>query len=150
MADRNGSTGKQELRIFIAHAKSDDGLAEMLSVVTLAVRKTFPNREPVVTLGRDDYERNFQRAGSWDAWTREVAIGVHPTTREPRYHGIVVPGEARPYGAHARVGAATQSIVGQALGMGKPVLLFANGTLTQAKKVVKVAPRDFKTGWEVS
>ena len=135
---------KKELRIFVAHAKgeSDEGLIVMRDQITQALRKAFGAREPAVTLGRDDYAAHFQRAGSWDAWAREVATAVHPTTREPRYHGIVVPA--------TRVGAATQAIVGQALGMGKPVLLFLDGKLTKASRVVKVSARDFKTGWEVS
>lgn len=135
---------KPELRIFIAHAKGDseETLIEMRDAITLALRRAFPSREPKVTLGRDDYNRNFTAAGSWDTWAREVATAIHPTTREPRYHGIVVPAD--------RVGAATQAIVGQALGMAKPVLLFLDGRLTQAKSVVKLPGRDFRTGWLIS
>jgi len=144
---------KKELRIFIAHAKGDSeaSLFELREQITLALRKAFPSREAKVTLGRDDHAKNFQRAGSWDAWAREVATAVHPTTREPRYHGIVVPGvrsmEGNPFAA---VGAATQGIVAHALGIGKPVLIYSNGSLTQARRVVKTRERDFKAGWTVS
>ena len=139
---------KPDLRIFIAHAKgdSDQALKEYVAGITLALRQTFGNREPKVTLGRDDYARHFATAGAWDRWARDVVTRIMPVSREPAYHGIVVPVDDT-----ARVGAATKIMIEHAVTIGKPVLIYSQaGILTRASRVVKVAERDFKTGWEIS
>ena len=139
---------KQELRIFIAHAKgdSDRALKEYAEGITLALRRTFGAREPKDTLGRGDYAQHFARDGSWDRWARDVVTRIMPVSREPAYHGIVVPVDDT-----ARVGAATKIIVEHAITIGKPVLIYSQaGILTRASRVVKVAERDFKTGWRIS
>jgi hypothetical protein len=140
---------KAELRIFIAHQKgdSDADLIRYVKGITLALRRAFGHKEPKVTLGRDDYTRHFASAGSLDRWARDVVTRISPVTREPAYHGLVIP--AGDDGA--KVGAATKIMVEHALSIGKPVLIYGSDeTLTKASRVVKVAERDFRTGWKVS
>lgn len=137
------SNGKPDLRLFIANARSDDEseLTRLKTAIEIAAIKAFPAKTVIVTLGRDDFFTHKDRLGSWEAWNRDVATGIHPTTREPRFHGIVIP--------HDRFGAATAQIAQYAFGIGKPVLKWsAERGLTVAKSVVKVNERDFKTGWK--
>lgn len=137
------------VRVFVAHAKGDpdDRLAEMKTAVTSALRAVAGDK-PVtieVTLGRDDFERSFAHAGSWDGWARSVGAGVHPVTREPTYHAIVVTAE--------RVGAATAKIVEAALSDGRKVVRIVGEDeggpgLVPVTAVRRVA-QDFKSGWQV-
>lgn len=74
-----------------------------------------------VTTGFADWERHFRRCGSWENWTRDVAVGRGYGATEPRYHAFVLgltPGETSGW----VVGAATQRLADLAIGARKPVL----------------------------
>jgi hypothetical protein len=130
-------------RIFLAHSKSDDNvLALVEKTQKLAESMAAAGVRIEVISGRDHHMANFRRCGSWDSWAREVATGVHPITREPRFDMIVVP--AGP------LGKATKEICEHALGASKPVLILDSGVLLRASRVVTVDSQDFKSGWRLT
>lgn len=133
-----------ELRVFVAHRKDDSlDLGALRDAIYAAlVLESKGRREVRVTLGRDDYNANASRLGSWNAWIRDVATGLDYVTREPRFHAYIVPDE--------RIGKATAEILAMALHCRKPVLRWlGNGQFRPISLVQKVAERDFKSGWAV-
>jgi hypothetical protein len=132
-----------DLRVFLANAKGDspEVIADMIQRATFPLRKISNGRTVIVTSGLDDFGRHFSRCGSWDAWARDVVQGIDYLSREPRYHGFVVP--------TLRCGAATANIIRGALGVGKPVLRLDGAELIIVKECSKVAERDWKAGWEL-
>jgi hypothetical protein len=132
-------------RIFLAHPKGlDDGELEALRQRAQgALEKLSAGRAAVqVTLGKDDFDARWSTLGSWEAWAKEVAIGVGWADREPRYHAIVV--------VDKRLGNATRLIVQHAMAAGKPVLrLHEDEMLTVVQAVVQVG-ESWKDGWEVT
>lgn len=132
----------KELRIFFANAKGDDA-NQIESLMALATRLLVKGtgRDVKMTSGLRDFEANFARTGSWEAWQRDVAQGIDYLSREPRYNGAVVPGR--------RVGKATAAILQGFLYTGKPVLLLEADALVVVRECVKVEERNWTTGWEV-
>lgn len=129
------------VRVFIAHAKgdADDRLATLKDDISAALDRMSAGRKTVeVTLARDYYFAHSARLGSFEAYAREVAHGVHYLTREKNFDMIVL--------VDARLGAATQQIVKLALGIAKPVVLWQTGDFVKVTDVVQVS-RDMKTGW---
>jgi hypothetical protein len=134
-----------ELRVFVAHRKDDAlDLGALKAEIQQALDAEAKGRRTVkVTLGREDYLARSSSLGSWAAWIRDVATGLDYVTREPRFHAYVVPDE--------RIGKATAEIIGAALNLRKPVLRWlGDGAFRPISLVQKVAPRDFKSGWQIS
>lgn len=105
-------------RFFLAHAKSCNGI-ELDTWVAAArvLLDRFSKGKPYkLTLGRDHYEARFKQAGSWEAWALEVATGVDYLTRRPVFDAILVP--------FGYVGAATATILREAIGATRPVYVF--------------------------
>jgi len=131
------------VRAFLAHSKGDDEMrvSQLRDDIRSALERISAGRRAVeVVTGRDFYLTDFSRLGSWEAFAREVAGGIHYLTREPLFSVIVVPDE--------RIGAATQSIVKCALGIAKPVVRWHAGDFVKVNGVVQVS-RDMKNGWLV-
>lgn len=139
------------IRVLITHGRhdTDEFLAQLKADVTVLLAAYGPAD---VVLARDDYAANFTRCGGWDGWSIDVASGIDPVSREPRYHAYVVPS--------ARVGKATAAILDRALRLGKPVFRFTpakyaglggqrSGTFAGVRAITCVNERDFKAGWEV-
>lgn len=103
---------------FLAHPKAlDDETIDALCERTRALLSAaLPDRAVRVVPGRDDYNATFRRAGTWNAWARDVACGIEYGTGAPRYSVLVVAPDAS-------VGKATETILRLALQAGKPVLL---------------------------
>jgi len=133
-------------KVFLAHPKDCDGELPGITVQVQAAIEKLPRPAGVRVIlysGRDDYDACFKALGSWDAWTTNVATGVHPTTRRPNYDVIVV-------APQAVIGRATKDIVEKALKAGKPVLLFTRGKLARVRGVeTRAGDADFKAGWAV-
>lgn len=132
-------------RFFLAHPKSMDALEieRVGQAVLHFMQAKQPGMEIVLTSGRDDYDRNFSRCGSWDAWATDVAIGLDYMSREPRYHGFVATDRV--------IGAATARIVERALGAAKPVWVWHDDlrALVTIGRITRVA-QDFKAGWRLT
>ncbi len=132
------------IRAFIAHSKNGDvNLGTLKSKIAAALVATVGERATVsaVTLGRDHYEAHFRRCGSWDAWTRDVAVGFHPVTREPQFNLFVVP--------EGPIGKATAGILTAAFTARKTVLKWDGQKLTPATALVTVDDQDYKSGWRL-
>lgn len=128
------------IRIFVAHSKTDSD--PYLSEVRAGILQALAQHGSVdVVLGRDDHERHFARCGGWDEWCVDVACGVDPVTREPRYSCFVA--------LERRIGRVTASILALALQERKLVLLWEEGRFLIVHGVVALNPRDLKFGWEV-
>jgi len=133
-------------RFFLAHRKATagaelDAMKASLHTILSGYAATLKGfGEFTITLGRDDFEAHFPRCNGWEAWAADVAAGIHPVTREPRYTHFVTPGD--------RVGAATAKMLVHALSAGKPLLVMEFGKLRRAHSVIKVSssPQD---GWQV-
>lgn len=135
------------IRAFIAHSKGTD--AEALPalrhqiVAALQREATAAGSDAAITatLGREHHAQHFKRCGSWDAWARDVALGVHPVTRQPVHDLIVVP--AGP------VGKATAEIVRYALEARVRVVEYCNGTFRKVKSITALDDQDYKAGWRL-
>ena len=132
------------LRFFLAHPKSyDDAMLEEVARVAHQILARYSGgKDFELVLGRDYFAARFSACGSWNAWTREVAVGVQYLTREPIFRAILVP--AGP------VGAGTARIVAEALAVNKTVVAFNKKAL--CRRVLAVAAydaQDFKTGFRL-
>ena len=118
-------------RVFYAHPKdaADAALTADTALLLTALSAIIGDARTVeVTTGFADWQKHFRRCGSWENWTRDVAVGKSYGSTEPRYHAIVLgvtPGEVDGW----VVGSATQRIADLAQGAKKPVLM-----LTPTKK----------------
>lgn len=132
-----------ERRFFLAHSKGEENLEARLAAAHLAVQR-FANGKPyTITLGRDFFEREFKRCASWEAWTTEIVHGVNYTTREPLFHGLLVPA--------ARVGAGTAEMIEKALVIGKLVLAYRDdGMVATVVRVVCENQKDWQTGYKLT
>jgi len=129
----------RERVFFLAHAKSDEDLTVKLEAAKAAVDRVSGGKPYRITLGRDYFEQRFKDAGSWAAWTAEVAQGQDPITRRAIFDGILVPA--------GRIGTGTAGIVKKSLEVGKPVFSFdLAGNLGRITGVETVDPRDWQTG----
>jgi len=79
-------------RFFLAHSKSCGDLEiDELRRITVVMLGALSRGQPFeVVMGRDYFHARFKAAGSWDAWTREVATAVSYLTREPIFKAILV------------------------------------------------------------
>lgn len=144
------TNGGVEKRIFVAHprALTYGPLVELKAQVTALARQLKTREglpcEPIVTLGRDDFEANAETLGGWDAWCKNVATGIDYVSREPRFHAIIV-------APAPEVGKATAQIIRAAFAASKPVLVIEPGGagLIPAQRIVQHDPRDFRAGWRV-
>lgn len=134
-------------RVFIGHAKSDDDatLATMKTEITEILQRAAVEKGKSLTvecvLGRDDYEANYKRCGSWDAWILDIVTRVDYVTREVVYQAFVVP--------NRNVGAATARIITTAMSWKRPVIFIEdNDTIRSVLGVTKVSA-GFKAGWSV-
>jgi hypothetical protein len=132
-------------RFFLAHAKDDetDRIEMMKTVARGAVEKAAHGETFEIVPGRDHFAARFKACGSWDAWAAEVATGVHHITREPLFHGFLLPA--------LRVGAGTAKIVEFALRTRKPCFVFkGDGKVARVIAVQLVERGDWKTGFELT
>ncbi len=129
-------------RFFIAHPKSysEEEIARLTGAVRAHMQMKQPGVEIVLGSGRDDHAAHFNRLGSWDAWAADVAVGIFFESREPRYHGFVVP--------EGPLGKATAQILHAALQAGKPVWIWDGVSLRIAGEIRQVGT-DFKNGWVI-
>jgi hypothetical protein len=124
--------------VFYAHPKDTPALAlaEGVEAIRDALQAVIGDARTVeVTSGLEDWQRHFRRAGSWEAWTRDVAVGRIYGQDQPRYHAIVA--------SPSVVGQATRRVLELALGLKKPVLLWtpASGdAAARFDRVVNVEP----------
>lgn len=119
--------------VFLAHAK--DVADEQLEVWRAQVERLAKKGPVKVVLGREDYERWFDRAGrDWGGWTRMVA---------ERYEIIVVP--------HGLVGSGTARIVEEALRRGKLIFVLAeDGASLRPVKGIEKVFADNQKGWALT
>jgi hypothetical protein len=115
-------------RVFLAHPKAlgDTEIDALRDQTHAHLSAVLTDRTVIVTPGRDEHAATFRRAGTWDAWARDVARGVEYGTGEARYHAFVV-------APSADIGRATEGIIRHALAAGKPVLLLAARGFTQVR-----------------
>jgi hypothetical protein len=105
-------------RFFLAHSKAcgELELDELRRIATVALEVLSKGQPFEVVMGRDYFNARYKAAGSWNAWTREVAASVSYLTREPIFKAILVP--------QGPIGAGTAKIVQEALAVRKPVFSF--------------------------
>lgn len=97
--------------------------------------------------GNADFELSFARYGGWDDWITSVAAGneYHNGVLVPRFNGVIV----CPY---PDVGKATASIVGKALGVGKPVYFYDGAPESRIQSVsgiTRTEADNFVSGWRI-
>jgi hypothetical protein len=132
------------MRVFYANGRneSDDDVSSACARLC-----TVLGSEHAVVSGKDDYKTHFSRCGSWDAWQRDVGVGVDYASRAPRYDAFVVPTR--------EVGKATAKILEHALAAGKRVLLIegvvgeSNCRLSPVTGIRAVDAENWKAGWTV-
>lgn len=132
------------VRAFLAHSKGDDAMkiADLRARVWKILEAASAGRNPVAVIpGRDDFEENFKRCGSWDAWARDVVERIDHATRDPVYSAIVV--------TDWRVGAATARIVEAALRHGTRIFALNGANLVPIKSIEVLSDGNFRMGWEV-
>lgn len=136
------SAGLTPYRVFYGHAK-DAAEAAIRADVTdirahLSAALAATHTVEVVS-GFDEWHGHFRRCGSWEAWTRDVAVGKAYGQQEPRYHAVVL-GVVAPSNDDGRlvVGSATQRIADLAIGVGKPVLALLPRKEGEAIQLVRV------------
>lgn len=130
-------------RFFFAHPKAmaADEITNTRTALLAWMQARQPSIEVELTSGRDDYDQHFKRCGSWDAWAEDVATGITYATREPRFHGFIIPGRS--------CGAATARIVRSALNARKPVWCWTGSGLVPIYSLER-AGNSFKDGWRLS
>ena len=115
-------------RVFLADAKGTDVAvvdARVEKVRQLLVDVLGDAATVEVTPGYRDYALHWHKAGSWEAWGLDVAVGTVYSTNEPRYHVFIVPSII--------VGRATHQIIAAALAAQKVVLHLDLNALTLAR-----------------
>jgi hypothetical protein len=131
-------------RFFIAHSKAcgDLEIDELRRITTVMLGVLSRGQPFEVVMGRDYFHARFKAAGSWDAWTREIATAVSYLTREPIFKAILVP--------EGPVGAGTAKIVKEALAVRKPVFTFdRSGKWTRVLGLEVKNSDDWKDGWSL-
>jgi|SRR3990172_1238806 len=131
-------------RFFLAHAKScDDAELDRLTKACAKVLDTFAAGRPFdLILGRAYFEARFKEAGSWAAWTAEVANGVDYLTREPNFTAIMIP--------EGPIGAGTAKIVEGAVAGNRPVYAFDDaGRHRRVVGLTQTDPKNWQTGWKL-
>lgn len=131
-------------RIFLAHAKgdSDQQIKWWCDHISRKIHASATHGTAFsIVLGRDDYEQNFKRCGSWDAWTQDVVDRIDHATRESVYHAIVVP--------HESIGAATAKIIENALVKSLPVIRIDEGGAFMRVVGVDRVSESYKDGWRL-
>jgi len=128
-------------RFFLAHSKgcNDADLDELVADASKILDRLADGRAFNITLGREFYEARFKACGSWEAWCAEVATGIEYGSQSPLFKAILVP--------DGGIGAATARIVEAALGAKKTVIAFKGTAARRVRGVVRVDPKDWKTGW---
>lgn len=98
---------------------------------------------PIITLSRADWQKNYSRLGSWDAWERDVAQGIRYLDRQPNYHVFVC--------IQTDVGKSTAHVLNMALQAKKPVLYLDLETrhIDPVIRVCTVDPENFVSGWMI-
>jgi hypothetical protein len=95
-----------------------------------------------VVMGRDYFNARFKAAGSWNAWTREVAASVSYLTREPIFKAILIP--------QGPIGAGTAKIIQEALSVRKPIFTFdRDGKWTRVLGLEVKGMGSWQDGWNL-
>jgi hypothetical protein len=131
-------------RFFLAHSKAcgEPELDELKRIAPVALEVLSKGQPFEVVMGRDYFNARFKAAGSWNAWTREVATATSYLTREPIFKAILVP--------EGSVGAGTAKIVQEALGVRKPVFTFdRTGKWTRILGLEVKNSGDWQGGWNL-
>ena len=132
------------MRIFLAHAKGNDD-----SEHTRWLRQQIPQRlakaqpDAEVVLARDEWQRTFRGAGSWEEWARQVG-GGHDWQGQPTYDAYVIPTEY--------IGRGTAQIAAYAIAAGRGVVYWPKGFQRPQPvlSIEKVPDSDSWThGWRV-
>jgi hypothetical protein len=129
-------------RFFLAHSKSCGDLEiDELRRITVVMLGVLSRGQPFeIILGRDYFNARFKAAGSWNAWTHEVATAVSYLTREPIFKAILVP--------EGSVGAGTAKILQEAFAVRKPVFAFdRTGKWTRILGLEVKNSGDWQGGW---
>ena len=132
-------------RFFLAHSKSDDDqrISSLVSFAHDAVTKAAHGEAFQIMPGRDFYNARFKQCGSWEAWAEEAACGIDFATREPLFHGFLVPS--------VRVSAGTAKIIEKALATRKPCFVFRSDSTVARILAVRLADAgDWATGWALT
>ena len=132
------------IRVFLAHGKmcSESDVERLTRALTRGLEGYAQGKPFEIVSGRDYFAERFKAAGSWDAWAEEVATGVDYVTRHALFDAIAVP--------TMRVGAGTARIVRSALGVGKLVLHFDEGSIQRIRSIRAVEVSDWNAGWLLS
>ena len=140
---------RKVFRVFIAHPKdvSDQMVEDQRNRISAIMsRASEATRNPVTIvaiLGREDWDANFKRCGSWQSWERDVVLRMDYATRERFYSAIVVTGRI--------IGSATKGIVLTAIAAKLPTLFFHSNSerMFKVRSVVTINSMDFREGWEI-
>jgi hypothetical protein len=140
---------RKVFRVFIAHPKdvSDQMVEDHRNRISAIMsRASEATRNPVTIvaiLGREDWDANFKRCGSWQSWERDVVLRMDYATRERFYSAIVVTDRI--------IGSATKGIVLTAIAAKLPALFFHrnSGLMFKIRSVVTINSMDFREGWEI-
>jgi hypothetical protein len=131
-------------RFFLAHAKScdDEELDQLVAACSALLDRLSGGKPFNLVLGRAYYEERWKAAGSWEAWTDEIAMGLDYATRAPLFAAIFIP--AGP------VGAATAAIIRKAIVVGRPCFAFdAEGKSARVTGVRTVDSKNWQGGFRL-
>jgi hypothetical protein len=130
-------------RFFLAHSKAcgEPELDELKRIAPVALEVLSKGQPFEVVMGRDYFNARFKAAGSWNAWTREVATATSYLTREPIFKAILVP--------QGPIGAGTAKIVQEALAVRKPVFTFDRSGKWTRIVGLEVKNADWQSGWNL-
>jgi hypothetical protein len=131
-------------RFFLAHSKScgELELDELRRIATVALTALSKGQPFEIVMGRDYFNARYKAAGSWNAWTREVATATSYVTREPIFKAILVP--------QGPIGAGTAKIVQEALAVRKPVFSFdREGKWTRIVALEVKDTGSWQDGWNL-
>ena len=132
-------------RIIILHKKTDpieqiDAWAKQLEA--LAEATSGMKGLYTITSAREDHAARSGNAGSFEAWARDVAVGIDPQTRQPRYDWFIVVG-------NGSMGKITAQIVKMALERNAPVYWLGPDAICRKVEKVEWAGGQWKDGWSV-
>ena len=132
-------------RLLILHKKTDpieqiDAWAKQLEA--LAEATPGMSKHYSIASAREDYGSKAASAGSFEAWARDVAVGIDPQTRQPRYDWFIVVG-------NGSMGKITAQIVKLALQRSAPVYWLGPDGICRKVAKVEWAGGQWKDGRSV-
>lgn len=124
----------------IVHSKSltHEELMKLKEDVLANVTVMAQGQPFTLTLARDDWQENFERAGGWMEWIERAVVGKDFSSGQAYYTGFI--------SASRTLGKASAQIIYGALAIAKPVVVFEDGRLVICTRVVRTTG-DVKNGW---